>query len=79
MAVGRVDVDATPAGHLERARSTTDERRTVLRLTPAGEALLAGARSWQRETFEELTAHWPEPDRQRFAAYLERLADEVGA
>ncbi|GAA0237832.1 MarR family winged helix-turn-helix transcriptional regulator [Cryptosporangium japonicum] len=70
---------ATGAGYLERARSTTDARRTVLRLTSAGEELLGGARGWQRETFDALTAHWPASDRERFAGYLKRLADEVGA
>jgi DNA-binding MarR family transcriptional regulator len=75
----RMVAAATSAGHLERARSSIDARRTTLRLTASGEELLTGARAWQRETFDELTAHWPEPDRERFARYLRRLADEVGA
>jgi DNA-binding MarR family transcriptional regulator len=75
----RMITAATTAGYLERARSPVDARRSVLRLTPAGEQLQAGARDWQRQTFTELTAHWPAADRERFARYLQRLADEVGA
>jgi len=70
---------ATAEGYLVRARAATDARRTALRLTPAGSELLTAARNWQRETFEQLTAHWPTADRERFAAYLHRLADEAGA
>jgi len=75
----RLVAAATAAGYLERARSATDARRTALRLTPSGDDLLSAARSWQRETFEQLTAEWPAADRARFARYLQRLADEVGA
>ncbi|MFC7104156.1 hypothetical protein ACFQQB_29190 [Nonomuraea rubra] len=62
-----------------RATSEHDRRRAALRLTDSGHALPAGARAWQRRSFAELTASWDEPDRVRFAAYLERPADEVGA
>ncbi|WP_170323841.1 hypothetical protein [Cryptosporangium phraense] len=50
-----------------------------MRLTPAGTELLAAARDWQRSTFTELTADWPADDRERFGAYLARLAEDVGA
>ena len=70
---------AAAAGYLERAPAPSDARRKALRLTPSGEDLLTAARSWQRGTFDELTASWPANDRERFAQYLNRLADEVGA
>ncbi|MGW4715474.1 hypothetical protein [Nocardia sp. NPDC004260] len=54
-----------------------DRRRVVLRLTEAGHRLLAASRDWQRRCFDQLTATWGEPDRRRFAAYLQRLADEA--
>ncbi|MEW1844945.1 MarR family transcriptional regulator [Nonomuraea angiospora] len=71
--------DAVEAGYLARDTSERDRRRACLRLTESGDALLAGARQWQRRAFEELTASWDERDRRQFAAYLRRLADDLGA
>ncbi|WP_031170566.1 MarR family winged helix-turn-helix transcriptional regulator [Streptosporangium roseum] len=71
--------DAVEAGYLVRATSERDRRRAALRLTESGQELLAGARQWQRQAFEELTASWAERDRRQFASYLQRLADDVGA
>jgi len=67
------------AGYLQRDRARSDARRSVLSLTRAGEDLLRSSHHWQRSTFVELTSSWSERDRTRFAAYLERLAREVGA
>ncbi|MGN9841523.1 MarR family winged helix-turn-helix transcriptional regulator [Nonomuraea sp. H19] len=75
----RMVKDAVEAGYLARATSERDRRRASLRLTERGHALLAGSRQWQRHAFDELTASWDERDRRQFAAYLSRLADEVGA
>ncbi|WP_051020220.1 MarR family winged helix-turn-helix transcriptional regulator [Nocardia araoensis] len=69
--------DAVTAGFLVRADSVHDRRRVVLCLTDAGHRLLAASRDWQRRCFDQLTATWDEPDRRRFAAYLQRLADEA--
>ncbi|ONM47124.1 MarR family winged helix-turn-helix transcriptional regulator [Nocardia donostiensis] len=69
--------DATAAGFLSRAESEQDRRRTSLQLTEGGERLLAEAHDWQRQVFLELTAHWSATDRQRFAGYLQRLADDL--
>ena len=71
--------DAVTAGFLTRTVSEHDRRRVSLRLTEAGQELLAGARQWQRRAFDDLTAAWSETDRRRFAGYLRRLADELGA
>ncbi|MFC4010366.1 MarR family winged helix-turn-helix transcriptional regulator [Nonomuraea purpurea] len=71
--------DTVEAGYLARATSEHDRRRASLRLTESGQELLAGARRWQRQAFEELTASWAEHDRRQFAGYLQRLADDVGA
>ncbi|HEY2081131.1 MAG TPA: MarR family winged helix-turn-helix transcriptional regulator [Streptosporangiaceae bacterium] len=65
---------AVVAGLVTKETSAADARRTELRMTPAGQALLAAARAWQEETFLELTASWPAADVRRFAAYLHRLA-----
>ncbi len=75
----RMVAAAEAGGYVDRARAASDARRSALRLTPGGRALLRSARGWQRSTFAELTATWPEEDRDRFAAYLRRLADQVGA
>ncbi|ONI74998.1 transcriptional regulator [Actinosynnema sp. ALI-1.44] len=71
--------DAAQAGYLVRAESEMDKRRTVVRLTPSGEQLLADARNWQRTVFDELTRSWEEHDRAQLAHYLRRLVGEVGA
>lgn len=71
--------DAVEAGYLSRDASGRDRRRVLLRPTPSGDELLDGSRRWQRQVFEELTATWDRRDRRRFAAYLRRLAEEIGA
>ncbi|MGI5228662.1 MarR family winged helix-turn-helix transcriptional regulator [Actinoallomurus sp. CA-142502] len=71
--------DAVAAGYLVRSAAERDRRRASLRLTAEGRALLEGSRRWQRRTFAELTAGWDDADRERFAGYLRRLADEQGA
>ncbi|MFD1515923.1 MarR family winged helix-turn-helix transcriptional regulator [Pseudonocardia yunnanensis] len=75
----RMVAAAAAAGYVERSRATADGRRSVLRLTLAGRALIDSSHRWQRDTFAELTASWDEKDRAQFAGYLQRLASEVGA
>lgn len=70
--------DAVAAGYLTRVRSERDRRRACLQLTPNGHDLLTGSHRWQRRVFDELTITWHQPDRQQFAAYLQRLVDELG-
>ncbi len=71
--------DAVAAGYLDRSGSEHDRRRVRLRLTPAGDDLLAGSHRWQSQVFDDLTTGWAPHDRDQFAAYLRRLATEVGA
>lgn len=66
-------------GYLQRTASSTDRRRAVLVVTPAGRELLTGAHAWQEDVFTDLTAGWPPADAARFAGYLRRLADELAA
>ncbi|MEV4312097.1 MarR family winged helix-turn-helix transcriptional regulator [Actinocrispum sp. NPDC049592] len=65
------------AGYLTRAESEQDRRRTVIRITASGHDLLDAAHQWQRQKFSELTRTWPDHDRQQFAVYLHRLANET--
>lgn len=69
--------EATRAGYLTRSPSEQDRRQASLRLTVQGRNLLEGSHRWQRQTFERLTASWTDYDRDMFAGYLERLAEEL--
>jgi len=71
--------DATTAGYVVRGESDHDRRRASLHLTTTGRRLLEDSHRWQRQAFEELTADWAAADRDRFAGYLQRLADQVTA
>jgi len=75
----RMVTAAEQGGYLERRRSPSDGRRSVLALTPDGRALLGASLRWQQARFAELVGHWDEPDRTAFARYLSRLAREVRA
>jgi len=65
---------AVAAGLVTKATSAADARRTELRMTEAGQSLLATARAWQEQAFLQMTASWPAADARRFATYLHRLA-----
>jgi DNA-binding MarR family transcriptional regulator len=71
--------DAVTAADLIRVASERDRRRVCLRLTPNGHDLLTGSHQWQRRVFDELTVTWDQQDRRQFAAYLQRVVDELGA
>ena len=67
------------AGFVERSRSASDGRRSVVRVTGTGRHLLETSRAWQQQMFDELTSGWSKRDRRQFARYLDRLASQVGA
>lgn len=69
--------DAEAAGYLRRSPAAADARRADITLTPTGRELLTGAHAFQQQAFEQLVADWPAADRERFAGYLRRLADQV--
>jgi DNA-binding MarR family transcriptional regulator len=73
----RMVTEAARDGFVVRSTSARDARRAVLTLTDAAKEFLEASRAHQRQAFEALVGHWPEADRERFAAYLSRLADEV--
>jgi hypothetical protein len=75
----RMVAAATQGGYLERCRSETDRRRSVLALTSEGRVLLDSSLRWQQARFIELTDHWDDHDRAAFAHHLVRLAQEVQA
>ena len=73
----RMVTEAVRDGFVLRATSTRDARRAVLTLTETAKELLEASQAHQRQAFDALVSHWPEADRERFAGYLSRLADEV--
>jgi DNA-binding MarR family transcriptional regulator len=73
----RMITDAVRDGYVRRDTSDRDARRAALSLTKAAEEFLAGSLAHQQQAFEQLIAHWPAEDRDRFSGYLRRLATEV--
>ncbi|MEV6872149.1 MarR family winged helix-turn-helix transcriptional regulator [Amycolatopsis sp. NPDC051128] len=69
--------EATRDGFVARSTSARDARRAVLTLTDAAKEFLAASKAHQRQAFDRLVGHWPKEDRERFAGYLSRLADDV--
>jgi len=73
----RMVAEAARADFVVRSTSPRDARRAVLTLTEAAKEFLDASRAHQRQAFDALVGHWAEEDRERFAGYLSRLADEV--
>ena len=63
-------------GLVARMVAAGDARRAELRITEDGASLLAAARRWQRQVFDQLVADWPTADAERLAEYLQRLAHQ---
>jgi len=74
-AASRMVTDCISHGYLVRAASQQDGRRTVLRLTEDGVALLEHFRHQQRQAFEHITREWPAAERLEFARLLIKYAD----
>jgi len=62
-------------GLLERSPDPDDRRRVVLRLTPAGTALLGELAASRRQMLTEVTAGWSAADRRTLEQLLARLID----
>lgn len=73
----RLVAEAIREGYVTRTTSSTDARRLLLDLTPAGRDLVAAARRYQRATFDDLTRDWPPHDRAEFARLLSRFTDTL--
>ncbi|SFW74475.1 MarR family winged helix-turn-helix transcriptional regulator [Amycolatopsis australiensis] len=73
----RMVAEAVRDGFVVRSTSSRDARRAALTLTDAAKEFLAASQAHQRQAFDSLVGHWPREDRERFAGYLSRLADEV--
>jgi DNA-binding MarR family transcriptional regulator len=64
-------------GLIVTSPSSTDRRRLMLTLTPAGEELVTQARRYQRQVFDELTATWDPSDRETFALLFLSFSQDV--
>ena len=65
------------AGLIDRVPDPTDARATLIRLTAAGERVVATMRERLVDHLETATADWPESEAQQFASALERLVDTL--
>ena len=70
----RLVARAETAGMLHRGRSTTDPRRTVLRLAPEGRRLQREAVAFRTARLDSLLSDWPAADVTSFTHLLERFA-----
>jgi DNA-binding MarR family transcriptional regulator len=85
----RLDVDqprasklvnlAVEAGLLERDVDPGDARRTVLRLTPAGQAHLEQVHQFRRSVFAAAMQSWSDAERETFAHLLTRFVTALDA
>jgi DNA-binding MarR family transcriptional regulator len=73
----RMVAEAVRDGFVRRETSTRDARRAALTITKEAKEFLRASQVYQRQAFDELVEDWPNEDRERFANYLTRLADEV--
>ncbi|MDH6113763.1 DNA-binding MarR family transcriptional regulator [Kitasatospora sp. MAP12-15] len=73
----RMVSDCISAGCLLRVASQLDGRRTILRLTEAGEEMLRGFRDHQRASYERITEEWPDQERLEFARLLIKYVDTL--
>jgi DNA-binding MarR family transcriptional regulator len=70
---------AVAGGFVQRAPSAQDARRTVLRLTGAGQALRSDASAFRLDWLGRTLSDWPDEDAAQLAALLTRFADAVAA
>jgi DNA-binding MarR family transcriptional regulator len=71
----RMASDCITHGYLVRAASQRDGRRTIIRLTDEGNALLDHFRHQHRQAFEYVTRDWPKAERLEFARLLIKYAE----
>ncbi|MEU1544415.1 MarR family winged helix-turn-helix transcriptional regulator [Nocardia sp. NPDC005745] len=73
----RLVAQAVSAGLLERVADQRDGRRSVLRLTAAGNRAVTEARKGRRTTMAAAMADWTPAERADFARLLERFVDAM--
>lgn len=71
----RIVSEMVNAGYARRAVSQRDARRTILELTPAGEAVVSAVRNYKWLLLSEFFAGWRQEDLDIFVPLLERYSD----
>ncbi|WP_431679318.1 MarR family winged helix-turn-helix transcriptional regulator [Kitasatospora sp. KL5] len=75
----RLASQALAAGLLRREADQADGRRSLLRLTADGRAVLDGVHAFRRLVVAEATVDWSDADRAAFARLLTRFVADFGA
>jgi len=75
----RLVAEMVNAGYARRAVSQRDARRTVLELTPAGEAVVAAVQKYKWLLLGEFFSGWSKADIDTFVPLLERYSDWMRA
>jgi DNA-binding MarR family transcriptional regulator len=75
----RIVADLVRQGLLERAASQQDGRRSLVRITDAGRAVLDAIEAIKRETILEATAGWTAEDIESFARLYARFTEGLEA
>ncbi|MFI6867495.1 MarR family winged helix-turn-helix transcriptional regulator [Nocardia sp. NPDC050406] len=73
----RMVSDNIKAGYLLRAASQQDGRRTVLKLSPEGVALMERFRKHQRDAYDYITAEWEPGEAVEFARLMLKYVDSL--
>ena len=71
----RLVAEMVNAGYARRAVSQRDARRTILELTPAGEAVVAAVQKYKWLLLGEFFSGWSKADIDAFVPLLERYSD----
>jgi DNA-binding MarR family transcriptional regulator len=64
---------------LRRASDPRDKRVSLVRLTPAGERIIARVHGARHSWLDRVLATWSDEDRREFGGLLARFVDDVGA
>lgn len=71
----RLVAETVNAGYARRAVSQRDARRTILELTPAGQAVVDAVRAYKWLLLSEFFSGWSEEELDIFVPLLERYSD----
>lgn len=71
----RIVAEMVGAGYARRAASQKDARRTILELTPAGEAVVAAVNTYKWLLLGEFFSGWTKEELDAFVPLLERYSD----
>jgi DNA-binding MarR family transcriptional regulator len=77
--VSRQVQDLDQAGWVVRERDPQDGRASLLRLSSAGEAILAAGHEQRRRALRQVLAEWTDGQRQILAEQLSRLNEAIAA